>query len=150
MTDGKRARVHLLIDLAICAGALSVVVTMFSVALWADWIIEINADHSSLATPDILGRQLEMIALAGLTVATSLVALVARQREGGGPELTASVGFGSALLIAMMIGMHWQRGFYFHLEHSGALAALVLAVLQAALLMGAGAVRTEPRIPTPE
>lgn len=150
MTDGKRARIRLLIDLAVCAGALSVVVTSFSVALWADWVIEINDQHLSLATPDILGRQLEMLALAGITIATSLVALVTRMRERGIGDLAAAVGFGSAILLGTLIGLHWERGFYSHLEHSGVLAALVLTCLQSALLLGAGAVRKEPRVVTPE
>jgi hypothetical protein len=143
MRKKNPVRVRLVIELAICAGALSLVMTAFSVALWADWLIEISEHSASGVSADILGRQLEMFSLGTITIATSLVANMIRTRKGEVHVLAASLGTLSATLIGTLVGLHWERGFYDHLEHSGALASFVLALVQAFALMGTAGVENE-------
>jgi hypothetical protein len=147
MSDTNRSRSRLFIDLAICSGALSLVLMAFSVALWADWIIEINEDGGSGATGDILGRQLEMLALGAIGTATSIVALVIRNRPGDIHVFASVLGFLSGIFVFTLVGLHWRRGFYYHLEHSGVVVTLGLVSLQAALLIASSFVQRAPKPP---
>ncbi len=139
MTDetdqARRTRIALVV--AIITGALALVAIAFSVAEWSDWVLEINKERQSGATADILGRQGLMVGLALLIIATSLVASIWLSRPAGGGGLTV-LGAVSALLLALLLALHWRRGFYYHLEHAGPLASVVLAGIQAVTLVVGG------------
>ena len=135
--EADNARIAM--DVGVCAGAASLVVMAFSLAGWADWIIEINEETPSGATPNIMGRQIEMLALGGIVVATSLLALVLRAQVGkvGGPA--TGLGVVSGILTFALVAMGWSRGWYYHFEHAGPLAMLVCAAGQSVALMSASA-----------
>jgi hypothetical protein len=136
--DANDERVRNALDLAVGMGALSLVCVAFSVADWADWLIEIGEDPHAAVSADILGRQLEMLALGGITVAVAMAALVLRGRDRATQELARWLGVVGALLVGALVGLHWNRGFYFHLEHTGPLVGLGLAVIQSLVLARLG------------
>ena len=138
--EANEARVRTALDIALFAGALSLVATAFSVAEWADWLIEVNpiGGSPSGANPNIVGRQLQLLSLGAVVVAVSLLTLVVRARAAHERILAATLGALEAVAVLALVASHWQRGFYFHLAHAGPLAALILACVQcAALIIGA-------------
>jgi len=119
-------------------------VAALSVAHWSDWLIEINADSASGANGSIIGRQGLMLAQALITMSFSVVAFALwshhAQLERRLQDTTSVVSLsGVAAVIHFLaslsvLTLHWDRGWWYHLEHGGPLTFILLSAAQVVAL----------------